>query len=522
MAKKKDDGHDETEQVLADLEKRINKEYAQAEQEIQEKLDDYLRRFKVKDEIKRQAWQDGKITKQEYEQWRYGQICVGERWQEMKDTLAEDYTNAAEIAKSITDGYMPEVYAINHNYGTYQVEQGAMVDTSYTLYDRHSVQRLFDDDNKLYHDYGIKVGQQINAGKQMAWDKKQIQSVMTQALLQGESIGNIATRLSKTVGDSDRKACIRNARTMTTGVQNAGRVDSYKRAQDMGIDLMQEWLATLDSRTRHEHRQLDGQRVKVGEPFKIDGYELDFPADPKGAAHLVYNCRCTLVPVIKGFEIDASDLSERNTNKMQEQTYEEWKNSHEITSDAITKQDDIADTMRRSYNRDYRELMGQPNRGIMGQRGMSNGQRKSPWYKLNDEDIKTVKSIASDINIPLDVLRFNTGYQTGFSDFDEIINIKGDVFPDLNSTNLRDRLSIKCVLAHEYYGHYKNHPSNFKVGDWRDEFKASYRAAIDTPNLTDDERRMLMLDAYDRAKEAGVTVTYNKTARRLIYGYDEE
>ena len=356
MAKKKDDGHDETEQVLADLEKRINKEYAQAEQEVQEKLDDYLRRFKVKDEIKRQAWQDGKITKQEYEQWRYGQICIGERWQEMKDTLAEDYTNAAEIAKSITDGYMPDVYAINHNYGTYQVEQGAMVDTSYTLYNRQSVQRLFNDDNKLYHDYGIKVGQQINAGKQMAWDKKQIQSVMTQALLQGESIGNIATRLSKTVGDSDRKACIRNARTMTTGVENAGRVDSYKRAQNMGIELMQEWLATLDSRTRHEHRQLDGQRVKVGEPFKIDGYELDFPADPKGAAHLVYNCRCTLVPVIKGFEIDASDLSERNTNKMQEQTYEEWKNAHNSVSDPITKQDDIAKTMQIEYGQEYKDL----------------------------------------------------------------------------------------------------------------------------------------------------------------------
>ena len=35
------------------------------------------------------------------------------------------------------------------------------------------------------------------------------------------------------------------------------------------------------------------------------------------------------------------------------------------------------------------------------------------------------------------------------------------------------------------------------------------------------DRRMLMLDAYDRAKEAGVPVKYNKNARRIIYGYDE-
>lgn len=358
MAKVKDEGHEETEVVLASIEKKITKEYAQAEKEVSEKLDEYLRKFAVKDNIKRQAWLDGKITKEEYEQWRLGQIAVGKRWEEMKDSLAQDYTNAAEIAKSITDSHMSEVYAINHNYGTFQVEKAAHVDTSYTLYDTNAVERLFKDNNKLYHDYGIKVGKSIKEGKQLAWDKKQIQSVMTQSLLQGESIGKIATRLSKAVGDTDRKACIRNARTMTTGVQNAGRVDSYKRAEDMGIDLMQEWLATLDSRTRHEHRMLDGQRVKVGEKFQVDGYELAFPADPEGEAFLVYNCRCTLVPVLKGFEVDSTDLSLRNTNHMEEETYEEWKESHNITSDSITKQDDIEKTMKREYNNEYRELQG--------------------------------------------------------------------------------------------------------------------------------------------------------------------
>ena len=64
-------------------------------------------------------------------------------------------------------------------------------------------------------------------------------------------------------------------------------------------------------------------------------------------------------------------------------------------------------------------------------------------------------------------------------------------------------------------------PSQFRIGDWRDEFRASYSAAIYAPGLTELERRMLMLDAYDRAKEAGVTVKYNQKAGRIIYGYDE-
>ena len=68
-------------------------------------------------------------------------------------------------------------------------------------------------------------------------------------------------------------------------------------------------------------------------------------------------------------------------------------------------------------------------------------------------------------------MRFNEGEKTGFDDWEKIITIRGDVLPDLNSTNLRDRLSQRAVLAHEYYGHYLQHPSKFKVNDWRDEFK---------------------------------------------------
>ena len=154
-------------------------------------------------------------------------------------------------------------------------------------------------------------------------------------------------------------------------------------------------------------------------------------------------------------------------------------------------------------------------------RNMSNGLRTSPYHILNEEEIENVKKDAKLLGIPQDVLRFNEGSQTGFSDYHRVINIRGDVLPDTASDNLRDRLSQRAVLAHEYYGHYKNHPSPFRVGDWRDEFRASYRAAIESPGLSDDERRMLMLDAYDRAKEAGVSVRYNKEARRLIYGYDE-
>lgn len=370
MAIIKDEGYEETEDLLEKIEKEIKKEYTQAESELQEKLDEYLSKFEKKDELKRLAVENGQITQEEYETWRVGQIAIGERWEEMKETISEDLANTSQIAKSVAYGYMPEVYAINHNYGTYQAEAISGIDTSYTLYNSASVEYLFKDGD-FYLPAGKKVTQAINMGKQVAWDKKQVQSVMIQSLLQGESIGKIATRLSKQVGESDRKAAIRNARTMTTCVQNVGRLNSFERAKNRGINIKKQWLATLDNRTRHEHRALDGQVREIGEPFEVDGYELEYPADPnasvseklkmqkavnviKGPAHLIYNCRCTILGVLEGHEIDVTDTSIRNTNKMEEESYEEWKNAHSTQSDSITKQDEIEDTMKKAYGAEYK------------------------------------------------------------------------------------------------------------------------------------------------------------------------
>ena len=80
-------------------------------------------------------------------------------------------------------------------------------------------------------------------------------------------------------------------------------------------------------------------------------------------------------------------------------------------------------------------------------------------------------------------------------------------------------MSQKAVLAHEYYGHFMNDPSPYPIGDWRDEFQASYNAAVKTPNLSDEDRRDLMVDAYDRAREAGAFNGYDELARRIIYGF---
>ena len=323
MAKKSDPAHIATDAEIAKIEKLITKEYKKAHKQISEKCDDYFARFAAKD-AKWQEWVSaGTKTEKEYKEWRKGQMMVGKRWEDLRDTLAEDYTNAAKITQSITKGFAPEVYAINHNYATFEVEKGSLLDTSYTLYSRESVEYMYKGKPKLYHTYGKAVAKEIKEGKQHAWDRRRITSVLTQAILQGESIPNITKRL-EAVTAGDHKAAIRNARTMMTGVQNAGRIDAYNRALDMGIPVQKQWLATLDGRTRHWHRELDGVIVDNDKPFNNEFGDIMFPGDPEADAANVYNCRCTLLAAIKGFELDLTDPNVRPNDKLGEMTYEEW------------------------------------------------------------------------------------------------------------------------------------------------------------------------------------------------------
>lgn len=324
-----DQGHQLTDKMLTDLEKRLRNEYEQAAREIQTQLDDYLRRYKTKDKIWQKWVEQGVKTQEEYNQWRIGQMAVGERWEKMKERIVSDEMHANQIAREIIQKDMPGIFALNANYAIYQTEHDAKIDTGMTLYNREAVDRIMREDPDLLLPPGKKTAQKIKAKKAERWEKQKIQSVMTQGLLQGDSIPKLASRLASTVADSDYKAAVRNARTMATNAQNAGRYDAYERLTNNGVDLTLEWAATLDNRTRHEHRMMHGQRRDVGEPFVVDGIEIMYPAqtgDFMGVREsdipqsLIWCCRCTILAFVKGFEHDTIKTSD----KMGDMTFEEW------------------------------------------------------------------------------------------------------------------------------------------------------------------------------------------------------
>jgi hypothetical protein len=317
-----DEGYMETEELLFLMTAEVESVYGQAYVELLRKAQEHLKWFVVADEAKRKLFNSGKITKSDYQAWRRNQMMTGRHNHAMTQNMADVLTAKNEVAASILNGYMPEAYAINGNWTTYQIEHHFGINTMFELVDEQTVERL------LREKPDLLPKASVNIPKDLRWNKEKLNAAIVQGILQGETVEEIAVRLAE-VTDMNKKAALRNAKTMTTSAQNGGRMDAYKRAQAMGVKgLKHQWLATLDGLTRYSHRQLDGDVVDVGKKFKNG---LLYPGDPQGRPEEVYNCRCADVV---SFEDDLFYKDEGRdqhiyepNSKVRNMTYDQWKSA---------------------------------------------------------------------------------------------------------------------------------------------------------------------------------------------------
>lgn len=136
-------------------------------------------------------------------------------------------------------------------------------------------------------------------------------------ITEGLSHDNIAVAvrevLTSTGSEYWRGRAMTVARTETMGAVNAGvfRAAELEAEQRGDVAPFKMWLATDDTRTRPTHREADRQRTLMSEPFRVGSAQLLFPGDPTGPAVEVINCRCTVVPVVLGEELDWTDRQTR-------------------------------------------------------------------------------------------------------------------------------------------------------------------------------------------------------------------
>ena len=288
-----DKAHRLTDEKLEEMERRLSAIYSRADKEITKKYNDLLQKIAIEDRKKRELVKVGKLSEDEYKKWRKKKLLFEKQAKERANEIAAELSRVNEMAMAYVNGKLPEIYGLNYNALEDAVSE--IKGYSFTLVDADTVRNLaLNDETLLPYKY-------IDGKKDIRWNTKKVNAEVLQGILQGESIPDIAKRLSN-VTEMNKTAAIRNARTSVTSAECNGRQDSYIRATNDGIILNREWIATNDGRTRHSHRLLDGQIAEVDKPFKSELGDIMYPGDPEADPANVYNCRCTIAAKVIGFK----------------------------------------------------------------------------------------------------------------------------------------------------------------------------------------------------------------------------
>lgn len=312
-----DYAHEQTDVALEALERAIQRVYSQVGKDITNTAKAFMERFRAADSKKKEQVENGALSESEYRIWRAGYIAKGEQYQEAAENAAKIANTANKQAVEVVNGRLPELYALNRNYISYDFFRQGF---SLGYVDVNTVLRLLRDDPELFPPY------KLIDSKDIAWNVQKVKDTIKSGLLQGKPLLIVAKDLQR-VADMNRNSAILHAQTAVTGAENAGRQDGFKKAEEMGIKFKREWIATLDSHTRDAHRHMDGQLRDVDEPFTSELGKIMYPGDRSANPANVWRCRCTLGSRVMGFGNDAQRRARSETGEnvaIKDMTYRQW------------------------------------------------------------------------------------------------------------------------------------------------------------------------------------------------------
>nr|DAI04528.1 MAG TPA: minor capsid protein [Caudoviricetes sp.] len=301
------------------LRRRILRVYGTARREMTEQLTEFLEHYQKLDAYKRAQLEAGKITESDYRTWLRNQVFQSELMHQKLDNITQTCTTAQQTAYKLARDEQYDIFALGANWAFYELEQAAGVAFNLTLYNTEAVKRLLMENPKLVPNKRIK------SESNKTYDARVFNRYVMQGIIQGKSVHDIATQAVKGMADTEVHWAMNNAITALTGAQNAGTLQQIRNAKARGIPIEKQWNSTLDYKTRNMHRLLDQQSVDPDEPFKVQGYELQYPGDPNGAPEMVYRCRCTLTANLLKYPRQNTQRGDNISKEtVPEMTYTEW------------------------------------------------------------------------------------------------------------------------------------------------------------------------------------------------------
>ena len=291
-------GDSASEKAAMRLEAKIKRIYAEAARDVEQKILQYTDTFKKRDAEMQKKLKNGEISQADYDNWKSRIVFRGKRWNNVRDTIWSQLYHTRQTTTDMINGERKAMFQNVVNFSQYQIDKDFNFSLSFNIYDNATVTRLIKEDPDLVPDVKYPV-----PGRDYAWSKKQIASAATQGVIQGESIPEISRRIANKLSSANMVSMTRCARTAMTGAHNSGRIEAMHNAEDLGIKVQKLWIATLDSRTRDWHRDLDGQLAEVDEPFYSHFGEIMYPGDPNARPANVWNCFVGDIKVASDSEI---------------------------------------------------------------------------------------------------------------------------------------------------------------------------------------------------------------------------
>lgn len=147
-------------------------------------------------------------------------------------------------------------------------------------------------DSKISKEYYLGKGLTVQNIRTL---KKQIALEATRGIASGLGWLEVAESLAvQKRFQIDLSDAMRICRTEGNRINQQARLDAGDEAVQNGCDILKQWDATLDGKTRPAHQEADGQIREWGEDFIVMGEKLPAPS-VGGSASNVCNCRCQLL-----------------------------------------------------------------------------------------------------------------------------------------------------------------------------------------------------------------------------------
>lgn len=188
----------------------------------------------------------------------------------------------------------------------------AFVGTMYTLHHQDVPVIVPIDQNMVIKAATIDSQVKSNLYTALGVDVNKLKTTITNEITRGIASGLLYDDITRNIANASNiplKRARMITRTEAGRVQEQATYDAAQEAIKAGADVVKQWSAVRDGKTRESHRALDGQVREMNEVFSNG---LMYPKAPGGAASEVINCRCTMLTRARGM------LDENDLKKMQE------------------------------------------------------------------------------------------------------------------------------------------------------------------------------------------------------------